>query len=66
MKNRIYRLAAVLLSCSLLFSGCGQPEDKKEVEPEVTDSSSNVKKEDPANDDENLKKITDMFNDIRE
>lgn len=41
-------------------------EDKKEVEPEVTDSSSNVKKEDPANDDENLKKITDMFNDIRE
>lgn len=43
-----------------------KPEDKKEVEPEVTDSSSNVKKEDPANDDENLKKITDMFNDIRE
>lgn len=41
-------------------------EDKKEVEPEVTDSSSNVKKEDPASDDENLKKITDMFNDIRE
>lgn len=43
-----------------------KPEDKKEVEPEVTDSSSNVKKEDPASDDENLKKITDMFNDIRE
>lgn len=43
-----------------------KPEDKKEVEPEVIDSSSNVKKEDPANDDENLKKITDMFNDIRE
>lgn len=41
-------------------------EDKKEIEPEVTDSSSNVKKEDPASDDENLKKITDMFNDIRE
>ena len=41
-------------------------EDKKEVEPEVTDSSSNVKKEDLASDDENLKKITDMFNDIRE
>lgn len=43
-----------------------KPEDKKEVEPEETDSSSNVKKEDPASDDENLKKITDMFNDIRE
>ena len=33
MKNRIYRLAAILLSCSLLFSGCGQPEDKKEECP---------------------------------
>ena len=33
MKNRIYRLAAILLSCSLLFSGCGQQADKKEECP---------------------------------
>jgi chemotaxis protein histidine kinase CheA len=40
-------------------------EEKKEVESEVEPLDSN-KKEDPANDEDNLKKITDMFNDIRE
>ena len=40
-------------------------EEKKEVESNVETLDSN-KKEDPANDEDNLKKITDMFNDIRE
>ena len=40
-------------------------EEKKEVESNVETLDSN-KKEDPANAEDNLKKITDMFNDIRE
>ena len=40
-------------------------EEKKEVESNVETLDSN-KKEDPVNDEDNLKKITDMFNDIRE
>lgn len=40
-------------------------EEKQEVESDVKTLDSN-KKEDPVNAEDNLKKITDMFNDIRE
>jgi hypothetical protein len=43
-----------------------EPEEKVEQSTEAEVSESKIKKTDSESDEENLKKITDMFNDIRE